>query len=353
MSVFFDCEEFGDGAAVAQGRPGSSDRFSARADAGVELSAEELLRVCTDELELKSAVLDGLADGILVHTMDGAILYFNPAAAVVYGCTEDEFAQLGAYGWVPPDVDQPVESRVSTLRETGVLDFQSTGLTAEGGTVATEVHARLVALPGFGEVVVSVIQNVTLRVAAQETMRHLAYHDRLTGLANRVMLDERLRMAMSSADRHGDVVGVVFLDLDAFKPVNDTFGHSAGDRVLRIVGERLMECVREYDTVARLGGDEFLVLFPGSSHVKSSPTSARRSTSASRRRSTSTAGRSGFLPRSALRHTVMTRRQTNSSAEPITRCIGPASAESMAGGNSARRTDDARTRVGRLAGITA
>ena len=76
------------------------------------------------------------------------------------------------------------------------------------------------------------------------------------------MLDERLRMAMASADRHGDIVGVVFLDLDAFKPINDTFGHSAGDLVLKTVATRLTHCIREYDTVARVGGDEFLVLFP-------------------------------------------------------------------------------------------
>ena len=93
-------------------------------------------------------------------------------------------------------------------------------------------------------------------------MKHLAYHDTLTGLSNRVMLDERLRMAMASADRHGDIVGVVFLDLDAFKPINDTFGHSAGDHRLEDGRHRLTHCIREYDTVARVGGDEFLVLFP-------------------------------------------------------------------------------------------
>lgn len=239
-----------------------ADKFSARMNADHELTVNEMLELCTEELELKSAVLDGLADGILVHTLEGSILYFNPAAAVVYGFAPEEFALLGGYEWIPPRLRDTVNARILTLRETGVLDFQSNGLTAEGGTIATEIHARLVTLPGLGDVVVSVIQNVTERVAAHEIVQHLAYHDRLTGLANRVMLDERLRMAISSADRHGDIVGVVFLDLDAFKPINDTFGHSAGDRVLKIVGDRLMECIREYDTVARMGGDEFLVLFP-------------------------------------------------------------------------------------------
>jgi len=163
---------------------------------------------------------------------------------------------------VPPAVSDAVESRVAILLEIGHLDFQSRGLTADGGTIATEVHARLTDLPSYGSIIVSIIRDITEQVATQEMIRHLAYHDTLTGLANRVMLDERLRMAMAAADRHGDIVGVIFLDLDDFKPVNDTFGHAVGDQVLRIVAARLTDCVREYDTVARMGGDEFLVLFP-------------------------------------------------------------------------------------------
>ena len=239
----------------------SSDRF-ARLHADRDLPADELLEICAEELELKSAVLDGLADGILVHTLEGEILYFNPAAAIVYGFEPEAFARLGKWGWVPPESAGTLDARLAALRATGVHDFQSRGLLADGGTIATEVHARIIVLRGFGEVIVSVIQDVTERLAAQETIRHLAFHDTLTGLANRVLLDERMRMAMASADRHGDVVGVVFMDLDAFKPINDTYGHAAGDLVLKTVAERIGRSVRENDTVARMGGDEFLVLFP-------------------------------------------------------------------------------------------
>jgi len=247
---------------VAQDKDSASDGFAARMNGGRDLAVHELLKVCTTELDLKSAVLDGLADGIVVHTYEGDILYHNPAAAVVYGFGAEEFGRLGRYEWIPPDIRPNVPLRLDTLVQTGVLDFQSRGLTADGGTITTEVHARFIHLPDLGRVIVSVIQDVTEQVAVQKMIRHLAYHDTLTGLANRVMLDEQLRMAMSAADRHGDTVGVVFLDLDAFKPVNDTFGHSAGDFVLKTVAERLLRCVREYDTVARVGGDEFVVLFP-------------------------------------------------------------------------------------------
>ncbi len=247
---------------MAQSRKNSADKFAARVNAGRDLAAPELLALCTEELDIKTAVLDGLADAILVHTIEGDLLYFNPAAAIVYGFSAEEFTRLGRYEWVPHELRATVDARVETLRTTGVLDFRSLGLTSDGGTIDTEVHARLVDLPGIGTVAVSVIQDITEKAAAQEVMKHLAYHDTLTGLSNRVLLDERLRMAMASADRHGDVVGVVFLDLDSFKPVNDTFGHSAGDHVLKTVATRLTHCIREYDTVARVGGDEFLVLFP-------------------------------------------------------------------------------------------
>ncbi len=150
---------------------------------------------------------------------------------------------------------------MAILTETGVHDFESLGRTPDGGIFSTEVHARLVALPRFGKVLVSVIQNITARLAADEAIRYLAFHDALTGLSNRLSLGERLRMAISNADRHGDIVGIAFLDLDDFKPVNDTYGHAVGDQVLQTIAARLTECVRDSDTVARMGGDEFLVLF--------------------------------------------------------------------------------------------
>ncbi len=87
-------------------------------------------------------------------------------------------------------------------------------------------------------------------------------HDELTGLPNRGLLQERMRQALANADRHGDIVGVVYADLDDFKPVNDTLGHTIGDEVLKIVADRLRSCMRESDTVARVGGDEFVALFP-------------------------------------------------------------------------------------------
>ncbi len=91
-------------------------------------------------------------------------------------------------------------------------------------------------------------------------MAHMAQHDVLTGLPNRALLNERLSRSIGLAQRHGKRVGVMFLDLDHFKRINDSLGHAVGDQLLQLVAERLMLCVRSTDTVCRLGGDEFVIL---------------------------------------------------------------------------------------------
>lgn len=211
------------------------------------------------EQALKALILDSSTDAILAHTLDGRVVYFNEAAAAQYGCTREEFEALGPYGWVPEDDLVNVAARVALIRERGARRFPSHGAPRHGEPVHTEVNARHVATPD-GEIIVSVIRDVTERVAMEQGMRHLALHDRLTGLANRAKLEDDLRVALRSADRYNDLVGVVYLDLDDFKPVNDRLGHAVGDRVLREVAARMSASVRECDTVARLGGDEFLVL---------------------------------------------------------------------------------------------
>jgi len=96
--------------------------------------------------------------------------------------------------------------------------------------------------------------------AQEKLTRHLAFHDIVTGLPNRNLFNDRLRTALSQARRHSWRLAVMFIDLDKFKSINDTYGHGAGDKVLKIVSERLQSLVRDADTVGRQGGDEFLYL---------------------------------------------------------------------------------------------
>ena len=95
---------------------------------------------------------------------------------------------------------------------------------------------------------------------SEQRFRHLAQHDTLTGLATRLVLEDRMKDAMENAHRHQSGLALLMVDLDKFKEINDTFGHQAGDEVLRVTAERLLEAVRTSDTIVRLGGDEFVVL---------------------------------------------------------------------------------------------
>jgi len=103
-------------------------------------------------------------------------------------------------------------------------------------------------------------RDVTERQQTAERIQHLAHHDSLTGLPNRALFQERLRQALAQASRIGQRLGLMFLDLDKFKDVNDTLGHHIGDQLLSAVARRLSRCLRQTDTVARLGGDEFAVI---------------------------------------------------------------------------------------------
>lgn len=97
---------------------------------------------------------------------------------------------------------------------------------------------------------------------SREAIRHLAQHDGLTGLPNRALFADRLHQAMAQAQRDQSRLAVMFVDLDSFKPINDTYGHQVGDSLLTVLAQRMQACVRNADTVGRVGGDEFVVLLP-------------------------------------------------------------------------------------------
>lgn len=149
------------------------------------------------------------------------------------------------------------------VMETGrpKLRFAETQLMADGKLAHVETNK--IPLHDAGGNVVGVLgtyEDVTERRAAEKRIEYLAYHDGLTGLPNRMLLEDRLSQAIAAARRHGRTVAVLFLDLDGFKTVNDRHGHEGGDELLREMARRLTAAVRSGDTVARLGGDEFVVL---------------------------------------------------------------------------------------------
>src|SRR5207244_1324591 len=134
----------------------------------------------------------------------------------------------------------------------------------DGTTVWFETTSRSVRNPSTNEVdeFVSVSRDISERKVVEEQIEYQAYHDALTGLPNRRLFRDRLTVALAHARRLKSTLAVMFLDLDRFKYVNDTLGHSLGDEMLKTVAARLAAALREEDSIARMGGDEFTVLLP-------------------------------------------------------------------------------------------
>lgn len=215
-----------------------------------------------DDLALGTLMLNHVRDGMVCHTLDGELVFANRAALDSWGILSLEDAQrLGPFGWVSTEARDQVKATMKTLRRDRHARFESHGQTPGGIEAHVEISAALVESV-HGDVVVSSVRDITERLEAEEMVRYLAYHDMLTGLANRVLLESDLAHAIGNSDRHEDLLGVIFIDLNDFKPVNDTHGHMVGDQVLREVADRLVGAIRESDTVARTGGDEFVVVLP-------------------------------------------------------------------------------------------
>jgi diguanylate cyclase (GGDEF)-like protein len=143
------------------------------------------------------------------------------------------------------------------------LSGETVKVTAELGDVTFEAELCPIT-DAAGEVtsVIGVATDVTERKHAEDMIRHMAFHDSLTGLPNRELFERRLTESLADARREGRLLSVLFVDLDGFKEANDTVGHGEGDRLLKEVAAALTGLVREDDMVARIGGDEFLVLLP-------------------------------------------------------------------------------------------
>jgi diguanylate cyclase (GGDEF)-like protein/PAS domain S-box-containing protein len=199
--------------------------------------------------------------GVYRTTPDGRFLDCNDSFARIFGYESREEV-LRHTVW---DLYQTHADRVATLhtmveRQT-LTNFEQCLLRKDGSLVWVLENGSLIEGPE-GQVIEGTLIDITERRRAEEQVKHLAFHDTLTGLPNRLLFNDRLDMAVVQAHRTQQRLATLFLDLDRFKVINDSLGHSVGDELLRRVAERVTDCIREGDTVARLGGDEFTVLVP-------------------------------------------------------------------------------------------
>ncbi len=162
---------------------------------------------------------------------------------------------------VHPEDEERYLGAEATARRGGPFAIEVRMIGRDGAIRWTALRGKyLFDAAGRAVRMVGVSQDITARKRSEEEERFFAYHDTLTGLPNRRLLDDRLRQALHLAQRRGARLAVLLIDLDEFKQVNDRFGHRAGDAVLREVAARLAACVRKADTLARQGGDEFVVV---------------------------------------------------------------------------------------------
>jgi diguanylate cyclase (GGDEF)-like protein/PAS domain S-box-containing protein len=208
------------------------------------------------------ALIEDSTDVIVIIAADGTVLYASPSYEKVLGARATSAVGRSVFDRLHPTDSLRVQIELIDLarRADAVAEFACRARAADGSYRHLQVRCRnRLDDPAIAGVVVN-CRDVTERVEAAAELAHHATHDQLTGLANRLLMVDRLGAAMARAKRAGRPMALLFLDLDNFKRVNDTLGHPTGDRLLTVVAERLSAALRPGDSVARFGGDEFVVL---------------------------------------------------------------------------------------------
>jgi len=233
---------------------GAEKRLVLEPDPRPELGPDE------DRLRLTQLTVDHAADGVFWIGRDARFLYVNETACERLGYSLEELQQMTVHD-IDPDFPPEVwEESWREVRQGGTFTRESRHRTKYGEVFPVEIRVHCVRWEDE-EVHVAVARDITKRKRAEKMLRYNAFHDALTGLPNRALFMDRLQHCMDLGHRRSQHhFAVLFLDLDRFKGVNDSFGHVVGDELLKALAQRLRSTLRSVDTVARIGGDEFLIL---------------------------------------------------------------------------------------------
>jgi diguanylate cyclase (GGDEF)-like protein/PAS domain S-box-containing protein len=208
------------------------------------------------------AIFQGAVVGMFQSTPGGRYINVNPAMARMLGYDSPQelvasITDISQQVYVDPESRREL---TRLLREQGMVkNFECAVYRKDGSQMWFSANVRAVSEAGVLVGYEGTNEDITARKIAEERIQFLAYYDALTGLPNRTLLQDRLGKALAGARRQKCKIALLFVDLDSFKIINDSLGHSVGDLLLQEVAERLKKWGREQDTVARLGGDEFLI----------------------------------------------------------------------------------------------
>jgi diguanylate cyclase (GGDEF)-like protein/PAS domain S-box-containing protein len=297
-------------------------------------------RRAEDAQRLAASVFSASTSGICIAAADQRIVSTNPALTAITGYTSDEI--IGQ----TPKLFSSGRQRAGFYREMwncitvrGVWRGEIWNRRKNGEVFPAWLTITAVR-NGDGAVThyIGSFYDITERKRSEEHIHFLAHHDPLTRLPNRMLLDDRIRQAISRSRRNADHTAVFFLDLDRFKLINDTLGHDTGDRLLARIAELLTGVLRDTETVARLGGDEFILVVPGLTDVASAATLARKVLEVVSSPQLIDERPLHVTPASAsasIRMTVRTQRPC--CATPTRRCITPRSAVATISSSSRRQ----------------
>jgi diguanylate cyclase (GGDEF)-like protein/PAS domain S-box-containing protein len=222
-------------------------------------------RVAVEELRFRGELLDQAIVAVIAVDTAGRVTHWNRHAEALYGWSRDEAIGRQVADLLVGPSDRTIAAQIRKQLQAGESwEGEFSCPRRDGSSVVVHVVDSPIR-DEMGKVIgtVGISVDISERKHLEARLAHLATHDALTGLPNRVLFADRLDHALRVASRRGEPVAVVMLDLDRFKLVNDDLGHAAGDQLLVAVGHRLATCVREVDTLARFGGDEFVLLLEG------------------------------------------------------------------------------------------
>jgi diguanylate cyclase (GGDEF)-like protein/PAS domain S-box-containing protein len=217
-----------------------------------------------EEFRLAAAVLESSQQAVMITDLSGRILRVNPAFERITG-----FSASDAIGRTPrllssgQQAPQFYQQLWAALHDSGHWQGELVNRRRDGSLYTQQMTVSTVRDPrGAPSHYVAMFLDISEAKSAARQIQHLAHHDALTGLPNRVLLRDRLQQALAQSRRHGQCVAVLFMDLDHFKHVNDAHGHHVGDLLLQQAARRISLALRTSDTVSRQGGDEFIALLP-------------------------------------------------------------------------------------------